>query len=55
MTGVRKPSKESVRAWLRQRRAASEPPRDPGHIRDELGWHLMPAPNCKQPLHKETS
>ena len=37
------PSKEAVRDHLRQRRAQQAPPPAPERIREELGWHLIPA------------
>jgi hypothetical protein len=55
MTSIRKPSKESVRAWLRQRRTTCEPSRSPEQIRAELGWLLVPPPHRNSPSHKETS
>ena len=37
------PSKQAVRDHLRQRRADHVPPPAPERIREELGWHLIPA------------
>jgi len=41
MVTVSKPSKEQVRAWLRQRRQASAQPPSMSDILHRLGWHLI--------------
>jgi hypothetical protein len=41
MYTVSKPSKEQVRAWLRQRRQASAQPPSMSDIRHQLGWYLI--------------
>ena len=37
------PSKEAVRAHLRQRRLEQTPPPPPERIREQLGWRLIRA------------
>jgi hypothetical protein len=55
MTSIRKPSKESVRAWLQRRRTTCEPPRSLAQIRAKLGWLLVPVSHRNPTSHKETS
>lgn len=37
---TRKPTKEEIRAWLKQQIAAKKPPATPEQIRTELGWNF---------------
>lgn len=39
-TAVQHPTKEQVRAWMRQRQVEHAPPPTPQDIRRELGWQL---------------
>lgn len=49
MTHTTKPDKVSVREWLdRRTHAPEDPPPTPDEIRQQLGWHLIPA-NGKVP------
>jgi hypothetical protein len=38
---AKQPSKEAVRAWMKDRREANTPPPAPERIRQELGWDMM--------------
>lgn len=43
MTRTKQPSKEAVRAWLRNELGQHRPPPDPIQVRRELGWELIEA------------
>ena len=42
MTEVKRPSKEHLREYLKQRQKSDNPPPTPEQVREELGWKLMP-------------
>lgn len=42
MDSSKQPSKEEIRAWLKDQIGQHQPPPDPSQIRRELGWHLKP-------------
>ena len=50
MDRIRKPSKESVRAWLMERLHAEVPPHSPGQIREQLRWFIEHDENFKSPM-----
>lgn len=37
------PTKELVRAYMAKRTHDESPPPSPQQVRDQLGWHLVPA------------
>jgi hypothetical protein len=44
MTNTTRPAKETVREYFQRRTLAPlEPPPTPEEIRQQLGWHLIPA------------
>ncbi len=45
MDNTTQPTKEMVRAWLKEQIGQRRPPPDPKQIRHELGWEL------KEPTH----
>jgi hypothetical protein len=45
MNTGKQPSKEEIRAWLKDQIGQNQPPPDPKQIRRELGWHLKPHPS----------
>jgi hypothetical protein len=50
MDKVKQPSKEQVRQYMEQRRAANDPPPSMDEIRRQLGWQLIDMPvvaSCK--------
>ncbi|MBA5639084.1 hypothetical protein H3H37_18655 [Duganella sp. LX20W] len=44
MDKVKQPSKEQVRQYMEQRRAANDPPPSMDEIRRQLGWQLVVLP-----------
>ena len=49
MNKQKRPTKESVREWLRAEVERRRPPPDPSQIRRELGWELARVlPPCKR-------
>jgi hypothetical protein len=44
MDKVKQPSKEQVRQYMEQRRAANDPPPSMDEIRRQLGWQLTAMP-----------
>ncbi|HEU4844757.1 MAG TPA: hypothetical protein VFT05_10870 [Burkholderiaceae bacterium] len=44
MDKVKQPSKEQVRQYMEQRRAANDPPPSMDEIRRQLGWQLVGMP-----------
>ncbi|MES2117420.1 MAG: hypothetical protein V4578_19825 [Pseudomonadota bacterium] len=44
MDKVKQPSKEQVRQYMEQRRAANDPPPSMDEIRRQLGWQLVALP-----------
>ncbi len=42
MDTSKQPSKEAIRAWLKDQIGQNQPPPAPHQIRRELGWYLKP-------------